>query len=318
MQELVGRLTALDPEASETLKVVSYFDALVSGGVGVEGLLRGASALADAVAGAELNGRVRRRDQRGGRPMEEPAGNRHPLREIPGGAVWIERRGAAHANDQMVVERLALAVELTEARRRPEGALEVAIDETRSLLERGAVLGRLGLEPATLVRVIALPPDRTADAPSTLVATRFGIVRASLGGSAPATGPVGIGVWVRADRLPDSWGAALIALRLTDARHPVVDATDLGALVLLAHAFDPDAPPDDVRVLDGLDDRTRVVLRELVEGASIRATASVLGMHHSTLQARHESLTRELGYDPRSALGRARYTAADLLLRLAP
>lgn len=27
MRELFGRLTALDPEASETLKVVGYFDA---------------------------------------------------------------------------------------------------------------------------------------------------------------------------------------------------------------------------------------------------------------------------------------------------
>jgi hypothetical protein len=28
MQQLVGRLTALDPEASATLKVVAYFDTL--------------------------------------------------------------------------------------------------------------------------------------------------------------------------------------------------------------------------------------------------------------------------------------------------
>jgi hypothetical protein len=39
-------------------------------------------------------------------------------------------------------------------------------------------------------------------------------------------------------------------------------------------------------------------------------------MHHSTLQARHETLTNELGYDPRSLDGRARFRLARLLLRL--
>jgi hypothetical protein len=49
----------------------------------------------------------------------------------------------------------------------------------------------------------------------------------------------------------------------------------------------------------------------------VRAAAAALGMHHSTLQARHEALTNELGYDPRSLDGRARYRLARLLLRLA-
>jgi DNA-binding PucR family transcriptional regulator len=48
----------------------------------------------------------------------------------------------------------------------------------------------------------------------------------------------------------------------------------------------------------------------------VRAAASALGLHHSTLQARLESLTRQLGYDPRSPLGRSRYEAARLLSRL--
>ncbi|WP_255780020.1 hypothetical protein KZZ52_18865 [Dactylosporangium sp. AC04546] len=39
-------------------------------------------------------------------------------------------------------------------------------------------------------------------------------------------------------------------------------------------------------------------------------------MHHSTLQARHETLTRDLGYDPRTTLGRTRYTVARMLLNL--
>lgn len=48
----------------------------------------------------------------------------------------------------------------------------------------------------------------------------------------------------------------------------------------------------------------------------MRAAATALGMHHSTLQARHDALTTELGYDPRSLAGRARFQLARLLLRL--
>ena len=51
MQDLLGRLTALDPDASETLKVVTYFDALVARSVGVESMVRGAAVLSGATVG---------------------------------------------------------------------------------------------------------------------------------------------------------------------------------------------------------------------------------------------------------------------------
>jgi len=38
MQELLGRLTALDPEASHSLRVIACFDELIAGDVGVRGL----------------------------------------------------------------------------------------------------------------------------------------------------------------------------------------------------------------------------------------------------------------------------------------
>ena len=51
MQELAGRLKALDPEASETLRVISYFDALTAGHASAEVLVRGAGMLAGCPAG---------------------------------------------------------------------------------------------------------------------------------------------------------------------------------------------------------------------------------------------------------------------------
>ena len=82
-------------------------------------------------------------------------------------------------------------------------------------------------------------------------------------------------------------------------------------------AYDPAQPAHpDVDALCELDDATLRVLDELVAAESVRAAATALSLHHSTLQARHEALSRMLGYDPRSAIGRTRYETARLLSRL--
>ena len=83
-------------------------------------------------------------------------------------------------------------------------------------------------------------------------------------------------------------------------------------------ALDPEASAS-LKVIasfDALDDATLRVLDELVAAESVRAAATALSLHHSTLQARHEALSRMLGYDPRSAIGRTRYETARLLSRL--
>lgn len=65
MQELAGRLTALDPEASASLKVIASFDALVAGGVGIEALVRAAAVLGGTIAGARIGGHTTRVDADG-------------------------------------------------------------------------------------------------------------------------------------------------------------------------------------------------------------------------------------------------------------
>jgi hypothetical protein len=315
MQELVGRLTALDPEASETLKVITYFDALVGAGAGIEALLRAAATLSGVTAGVRLRDRIHRREP-GGRRVEGEAPVRSPRREIVGGEVWLERGTDHLVNDEMVVERLALAVTLTVARHQPEAAIEVAVDSGSPIPERVGALARLRIEPAARVRAIAIPLEATEPG-SVPMAAGASMVRALVDeGGRPLPTRAGVGLWVRADRLPESWDAATTALRLTGPAHPIVDAGDLGALLLVVRGFDPAAPPDDVRVIESLDERSREVLDAVVRHESLRAASAALGMHHSTVQARHEALTRDLGYDPRSTLGRARYVAAELLLRL--
>lgn len=321
MHQLVGRLDSLDPQASESLRIVSYFDVLLTRGAGLDGLLRGAAVLSGTVAGAELRGRVSRRDP-DGHLLPDGSGDhrRSSQRADEGWTVWLERAGEPEPNDEMIVERLALGVELLEARRRPERGLDAVIDAARTRAERVTHLAKRRIDPATPVRIVATLADaEETAAPSAIVATRYGLLRATLdvSGTLAPPEPVGLGTWVRADRAPESWDAAVVALRLTDAATPTVDATDLGAMLLLAQAYDPQDPHDDVRALAGLDQRTADVLRTLVEADSIRSAATDLGMHHSTVQARHEALTRTLGYDPRTTVGRMRYIAAALLLRLA-
>ncbi|MEU3604689.1 hypothetical protein AB0E83_04425 [Streptomyces sp. NPDC035033] len=321
MHQLAGKLNQLDPQAGEALRIVSYFDVLVARGVGLDGLLRGAAVLSGTVAGAEVRGRTTRRDP-DGHPVTDAAGPRRrgSHRSRADWAVWLEREGEPGPVDEMIVERLALGVELLEARRRPESGFDAVVDPDRPVAERVTLLAKRRIAPAARVRILATPADAAeAGEVSAIVPTRYGLLRATLdtsGGLAPP-GPAGYGTWVRADRAPESWEAAVVALRLTDAATPVVDATDLGAMLMLAQAYDPDHPHEDVRALARLDRRSAGILLTLVEADSIRSAAAELGMHHSTVQARHEALTRALGYDPRTHLGRMRYIAAALLLRLA-
>ncbi|MFI9489340.1 hypothetical protein ACIG47_23330 [Promicromonospora sp. NPDC052451] len=359
MQELVGRLTALDPEASETLKAVAYFDALIAGGVGLDALLRGAAVLSGAVAGAFDGRRAHRVAPDGSRLAATADGARPepgwPTRTAGSGTVWLEREGPPHANDAMVVERLALAVDLATARRPggTGGALDVALDAARDVADRRVALSRLRLDGARDLRVAAhLVASDPGAAPSTVVVTPHGLVRATVlrRGVTPA-GPAGIGFAGPGEELPESFRTALLAFRLvpggplersgpegarpdvvtaaggavaggTVAGGPgaaVVDAAELGVLLAAVVALEPVAARlPDVVALARLDVRSRAVLEVLAVSDSVRAAATTLGMHHSTLQARHEALTGDLGYDPRSPDGRTRHRLASLLLRLSP
>lgn len=330
MQELVGRLTALDPEASETLKVVAYFDVLVAGGVSLQAMLRGAAVLSGTVAGAFDGRRTHRIGPDGGLAADDvgSAGPRPgwPTRTTGTGRVWLERDGSPHANDEMVIERLALAVDVVGTSRpgHRDSSLETALDAARGVEERRVALSRLRLDPARPVRAVAHPLAhpvalQTEAAPSTVVATPYGLVRAVvLGRDVEVSGPAGVGVPLRADELPESFRTAALALRLLPEGDAVVDAAALGILLAAVSALEPVAAEQpDVVALARLDARARTVLDELTAAESVRAAAAALGMHHSTLQARHDALTNDLGYDPRSLDGRARFRLARLLLRLA-
>jgi hypothetical protein len=331
VQELVGRLTSLDPAASATLKVVGYFDALVGGQVSIEVLARSAAVLAGCAAGAAPAGASRsyRADPAGHRlPPTGPLA--WPSHEIgSGGAVWIERVGEAHMNDAMLLERFAIAVAITESRTRSDSgrhlAAEVVVDGAATEADRAAAATRLRLDNHDAVRAVATTVDAPVDPghASAVLATPFGLARVVI---VPADEPwtdsgrrLGLGLPVEPRRLPESWSTALVALRLAEHASPVVDAADLGALLVLAEAADASAVPHpDIAALDAIsvDRHALPTLDALVADGSVRAAAIALGIHHSTLQSRLTALADRLGYDPRTPAGRTRYVLARTLHRL--
>ena len=324
MQDLLGRLTALDPDASETLKVVSYFDALVARSVGVESMLRGAAVLSGAPVGHREGAHAVRVRADGVRvdPVEpDPAWMSRD--SGPDAVVWIERDGAPHTNDAMILERLSLALGIIHARRSvgAESAVELAISAYASPDERARATARLRLDG--VLRVLASPPDPAPAArhPSAIVATRHGLTRATIvdagtGADAWAAPAPRVGIGTVGGDLADSWASALVAVRLTSPDEPVVDAADLGAFVLIADAASSEPLHPDAAVLADLDARSLALLDAVVAASSVRAAAARLGRHHSSIQERVTALTEQLGYDPRSARGHTRFALARMLLRL--
>jgi len=329
MQDLLGRLTALDPDASETLKVVSYFDALVARSVGIESMLRGAAVLSGATVG-QRDGRQIVRVRADGVRIDPVEPSSHWLiRESgPDSVAWIEREGETHTNDAMILERLTLALGIIRARRAvgPESAVELAISSYAGADERAAALPRLRIAADSL-RLVASPPDPAPlpQHPSAVVATRHGLTRATIldartdavqawpEGSALR---LGLGTAGPGERLPQSWSSALVAVRLTGPAEPVVDAADLGALLLVAETADQGPLHPDAVALGGLDERGRELLDAVAEEQSVRAAALRLGRHHSSVQERLTALVETLGYDPRTPRGHARYVLARMLLTL--
>ncbi|MFE2756366.1 helix-turn-helix domain-containing protein [Actinosynnema sp. NPDC059335] len=305
---------------SESLKVITYFDELIAGGVGVPSLLRGAALLSGTIAGVEVAGRVTRMVATGAAP---PAGahGEWPERRSTGGRVWLERTGEPNANDELILERVGLALDVLASRRlmTPENSVAVAIDADHPVPDRVAALDRLRIVPSARVRLVVAPVDVVVlDVASTVYPTARGLVRVVIDtGGTLRVRRAGVGARTRADRLPASLPAAVAALRLTDDRIPRIDAADLGSLLpIVLDAVESGHADADLAAVRALDAQSRLIADALAEHDSVRAAAAALGLHHSTVHARHDAITEQLGWDPRSVPGRMRYIIARMCQRV--
>ncbi|MCW2912467.1 MAG: transcriptional regulator, CdaR [Actinomycetia bacterium] len=334
MKELVGRLAALDPDAGAAIQVIAYFDRLVEERAGLEAIVRGAAVLADCPARLVDDGRrVHIEVEANGRRRDDvtptdPAWLSFPA--VPGGlqTLWLERPGPAGPVEAMVLERAAAAaravLERTRGRTSEDhgsahdpASVEVVLDASAPEEVRLQAARRLGLDRATLARAVALE-----DSPARVEA----VVKPEAATSQVGGRRAGIGPAVPVLDLPSSWAAARVALRLTaegTAQDPgprVVHADQMGGLAVLAAAVGPGTEPvPDVRALERAGATAPWMLATLeavASNPSLRAAATALTMHHSTLQDRLVHAEHLLGWSVHDPHGRLRLQLALTLRRL--
>lgn len=337
MKELIGHLGALDSDASESLKAVAYFDRLLEERAGLETFVRGAAALTGCVAGISdprtLSVRCAPTGNRlsvgGGPPADWPSKR---LWHGSESAVWIEREGDCSSTDMMVLERFAAGARITLERICGElfddrASVELLLDAAVRADARHRAAARLRISGRPRLRVVASTPPHKAPLPSlsTVIETPYGDVQATIDVAKPRTGRsvatdarVGVGPWGDLSELPRSWDGALISLRMTTPLTSVVIHEELGAIVALATLADSAGEHVDVQRLAGLADAHSWAMDTLEAVATrdtVRGAAALLGIHHSTLQARLAALEVGLGYETSTPGARVRLGVALALHR---
>ncbi|RSS81933.1 helix-turn-helix domain-containing protein [Streptomyces sp. WAC06614] len=241
------------------------------------------------------------------------------------GEVWLERPGPAGPLDELLLDRLALAVAGVVERYGPArttmadpALVELVISADSDEAARARALRLLGFAVGAPVRVVAvrspLPLDQVAAALCPARPVKAAPLAAAGAVLATTVDPSRLPAQVRAglggSDAPDrAWREARTALRFTTARRPVVRHADLGALALLAQVPDralrdnPDVAavarlagtPADLDTLDAY-----------CCTGSLRGAADLLHLHHSSVSRRLDHLAKALELD---------LTAPDGLLR---
>ncbi|MGP3918699.1 helix-turn-helix domain-containing protein [Nonomuraea sp. 10N515B] len=339
MQGLLLRLSTLDADAESAVRVIAYFDSLLRDHVSAPVLLAATARLAQCPVGLFDAATGRRIRTSPGGAVDTPATSPAEVRELSSGlgSVWMEREGAAHGLDEIVLERYAAAAEVTLERAaalaqagQDPALVELVLSAETGEAERARELRLLGFSPSAPLQAlaIALPSDnglaaglrtmghqvreaRIGDTEAVLVAT-------NLADSAlPDGARVGIGPALPGARAAESWAAARTALRFTGPHDRVMRWSELGALALFADL--PEAAPAglaDVRAMERLGDEATAAVRALCLAGSIRGAATAMHLHHSSMAARIARAEAALGFSLADAPGRLRAHLALALVRL--
>jgi hypothetical protein len=230
-----------------------------------------------------------------------------------------QARVASSVVDAVILERAAGVLRLVLDRTRGRvpaddpALVETLLDGTAPEAARLHAARRLGLDPALSARALAPLNERPRVVPA--------------GTETDTVGRLGVGPAVPVLELPRSWAEARTALRFTAEGTPqdpgprVVHAEELGGLALLADLVVTGAePPPDVRALETAAATTPwlpATLHAVAYTASLRAAASEINVHHSTLQDRLAHAEHLLGWPVRTPQGRLRLQLALAMRRLA-
>jgi hypothetical protein len=341
---LLLRLSALDPDAENAVRVISFFDHLITGRVDLRTLVRSVAELTGAPVGV--------RGAQGGESIRADAAGRLRVDDrIPaiarsatladGTVVWVATDGDPLPLLDILVERFAIATELAlDHARTPRAELgdpalvELALAESAGEAERSRALHLLGLATGSPLRVLALAGDPTHAAllVATVQADNPGVRGVSLGAlhavllpdsgidpTPPTAAGVIVGLSHRGPAItaPRLWHQARTAVRYATEQNPLVRAVELGALALLADKLGPAdiGRVEDVTALDQLAAEPHgpdllAVLIALCATQSVRQAATVVHRHHSTIPARLAHAEAVLGFPVDTAPGRFRLTLA--------
>lgn len=341
MEALVERLSRLDTQTEGALRVVVFYDTLISRRVDLPALARASAGLAECVVGIRLHGDGRTvrvsPDGRDAPIPPPPASSTAPItlddEEI--GVVWLERAGPARPLDQLLLDRLAIAAAAVVERYGPAATsmadpalVELVISSGSDEAARARALRLLGFAADLPFRVVAvrspIPLDRIARliCPTRPVkAAPLADVGVLLAGAVdPARFPAGVRAGIGPAGRPDrSWQHARTALRFTTARQPVVDYDALGSIALLALI-----PPDAARDNADLAGIARLApspgdletLAAYCDTGSLRRAADLLRLHHTSVARRLQQIEKALGIDLTEPAGLTRARIALTAWRL--
>jgi hypothetical protein len=355
MYGLLMRLSALDTDAAGAVRVIGFFDALVEHGAGIEVVLRQTATLAECPVGARTaDGQFSQRMEPFGMVLYGgPPADARTYRLPSGDEVWLERDGAEHPLDDLLIERFALAaaVALGPGRRGigdmdPCALLRLAISAAASDYERRSALERLGLSPAATVHVTALagPPGVVHE----LYRSLPGRCRAEVGGIAvllaaerpadstriPLGGRIGVASAHLAADLPEAWKEARTALRFTlpsrriEPPYPACEPAlvrfeNLGGFAAIAETLTAEqiSRVPDVMALDKLAEQTggEETIRTLEAVAateSLRRAAAMLHLHHNSVSYRVTRAEPVIGYSVADPYARPRLMLALIMRRV--
>ncbi|HET6298392.1 MAG TPA: helix-turn-helix domain-containing protein [Kribbella sp.] len=340
MKGLLLRLNSLDSTAESAVRVIGFFDALVTSKADLGTLLQSTATLAECPVGidAAARGLVLRADPAGGVELGGPPAGAG-LREYGDAVFWLAREGAALPLDEMVLERFALAGSILLDRTVSSlpavgdpALVELVVADSTGIVERSRALHLLGLSPTASLRVAAFAGTPDLGAAGITRTAIIGDVSAALLPDSTGSDTVlvegtlmGLGPELPGAQAAESWRAARTALRFASHELPVIPADQLGGLVVLAERLRPEdiASSPDVAALDRIaaepgGDDLLSILRAYCATDSVRKAAALVYRHHSTVAYRLEHAEAVLGFELGNPAGRLRLSLAMVMLALRP
>jgi hypothetical protein len=341
MEALAERLSRLDSQVEGALRVVMFYDTLISRRVDLPALVRASAGLAECVAGIGLHGTVRtvRMSPEGteasGPPAPASTTVSVTLDEEEIGTAWLERPGGPGPLDELLLDRLAIAAAAVVERYGPArttmadpALVELVISSDTDDAARARAIRLLGFASDLPVHVVAVRTQRPLDQLGGLICPARPVKAAQLADAGvllattvdPGRFPAGLRAGIGAAESPDrSWRDARTALRFTTARRPVVHHDDLGALALLAEI--PQAAAGDNRDLAAVARLSEVpedldTLDAYCATGSQRRAAELLHLHHTSVARRLEGIGKALGIELTEPDGLLRARLALTLWRL--